>query len=112
MVKVIVIEPPNKDISKARQFGELVCLFPAGDRRPSIFETTEFVNAMRLRLLDVDFDPKHDYLLAVGPSIPVNLAFNLFAKVYGTFNVLFHHATVQEYVPRTLYKDTHYERRA
>jgi hypothetical protein len=100
--KVFVVEDVNKDISKAKQFGELVYLFPPGCGRPSLFETESFINAMRLRLFDLNFNPKEDYLLAVGPSIPVNLAFALFASTYGSFNVLFFHAVIQEYVPRTL----------
>lgn len=111
MSRVFLLEQTHKDIRKAERFGRICYLFEQDEPRPSIFETDKYMEAITSRLETANFNPDEDLLLAVGQSIPLNLAFYVLATTYPTLRVLFFQARVQEYVIRTLiglHYDQHY----
>lgn len=98
MTRVLALEPTTKDIGQANEYGEVVYLFPGS--RPSIWETSDYLQAVQQRLEEIGFS-KEDYFLAAGPTVPLMTVITLLSNIYPEFRVLFWHATAHTYVPRT-----------
>lgn len=99
MSKVFVIERPrNNDLEQyanARKYGELVVLIERAHNPPGIF-TPAFIDYIKERLKEEQFDPLKDYILVAGRAVqlvrvvaevasraPVNLlGFNASTEVY------------------------------
>lgn len=66
--RVFLLEEPRQhhDFSDTRRWGELVILFPATRRRPSIFQQNNFIAQVIEALEDAGFDPATDHILMAG----------------------------------------------
>lgn len=100
MSRVFILEPVNKDLSRAEEYGEIVYVFGEHALRPSIWETGDYLLAVQRRLEELDFNA-NDYFAAVGPTVPLLTVTTLLANLCAEFRMLFWHAQVQEYVSRT-----------
>lgn len=101
-MRVIVYEPTNLNIDKVFQFGDVVYMFDEAESRPSIWETSEFVDACERRLEELKFDPKVDSFAVVGSSVPLTAITSLMSRKYKEFKVLFWHSSVRDYLTRIL----------
>lgn len=106
MTRVFVVEETQKNVDIARLHGTLVYIFENGDKRPSIWETDEFLADVADRLEEMEFC-EDDYFLCVGSTVPLLAIMTLLSNLYPVFKVLFWHSVVQEYVPRT-FNQGHY----
>lgn len=106
--RVVVIEPTTKDLSAAEPFGKLVYLFGEHDTRPSIWETGDFLQAVQEKLEKINFS-EEDYLLCVGSVVPLMSVMAMLSNLYPHFRVLFWHAQVREYVPRSFAHGDYYD---
>ena len=106
MSNVFVLERTLKNLDSAHDHGTVVYVFDEGDKRPSIWETEEFLGHVAERLGAMNFS-EDDYFLCAGSTVPLLAIMSLLSNLYPVFKVLFWHSVVQEYVPRT-FKKEHY----
>lgn len=108
MSKVFVLEPPkaNIDVTKAERYGEVVYVFERDTRRPSVFQSTSFGEAVIRRLAELGYDPVTDYLAVAGSIVPVVIALMACIVQHHTVNVLFWHAGETTYVRRRIDADS------
>jgi len=102
MPKVFVIETlrRNIDLSKANVFGEIVYVFPINSRRCGVFRHIEFGNLVLQRLLDLDFDPKEDYVCIAGAMISIVISIIAISQVYDEFSVLLFNSREDKYIKK------------
>ena len=99
--RVFVFEPTSKDLGSASNFGKLEYMFDNDERRPSIWEVDQLLDAIDARLDELDFNPEKDFILGAGATMPLMVIMHLLCCKYVTYKVLFWHASVSEYVPRS-----------
>lgn len=71
--RVFLLMEPNVDVRKAREFGEVVVLFPEGEERPGIWDPELYAETVR-RLEVRRYRPHVDYWLVAGSMAPVTMA--------------------------------------
>lgn len=99
MPKVFVLqEDRNKDISSARQFGNIIYLFEKFERnRPSIWETEKFQSELLNRLKYHGYNPRMDFVMLLGSQIMVAYLVAALAQ-QSAFKALAFDATTSHYV--------------
>ena len=104
MSKVFVLEQPNAslDISKAKDFGELVFVFDRKEYRCSCFKTVEYTEKILNNMETLGYDPDVDFFLVAGSMVPIVTAMVGVVSAFGKVKVLFYRANEMEYVERTL----------
>lgn len=100
MTRVIVYEPTSLDLKEAEKFGDIQYMFTPQETRPSIWETEDFEDCCRRKLIALDFKPTEDYFAVAGPSVPLIVITNLLTRKYKEFRVLCWHAVIRDYTPR------------
>jgi hypothetical protein len=88
---------PAFDFTPAEKFGPVEILLPNGK---DVLTPDIFIEQVRRRLDEVEFDPYHDYLVAVG-SPPVNLVLGALLAEFGRFTVLHWINSAKQYQPIT-----------
>ena len=68
--RVFILMPHDKDIRRAEEFGELRYLFDDTEARASIWDNALVLEALA-RMDAAAYDPTIDYLLCVGPQVPL-----------------------------------------
>lgn len=73
MSQVIALKPPQRDdfdLTSAKKFGRIHFLFEKGETHPSIW-SEQFTEEIRARLQRINFCPNSDFVLLVGPQVPI-----------------------------------------
>jgi len=96
---VFVVETPRQgiDISKAGIYGDIIYLFGENCRRPSIFQTELFGNAILQRLKQFGYDPDIDSFCVAGSMLAVSIALISISQTFSKFNILMFNSTQSEY---------------
>lgn len=93
------------DVTSAKEFGELVYMFPRGKARAGIF-TEEFGVDVSKRLMELQYSPADDYICVSGSFAPVlMLALNVFER-YECINLLVFNSVHGSYIPKTFKRRT------
>lgn len=110
MSRVFFIERPTRkgiDVSSASAFGEIHILFSGEDRRPSIFDSHEFVDKVMKALAAVDFNPSEDLFCIAGSMVSVALsmiALSCYAQDMGSkVRLLLYDTTMDHYVEKQVH---------
>lgn len=107
MPKVFCVEKVRVDVTKAKAFGDLIYIFSEHDHnRGNLFDITEFIKEIYVRLIEMDFNPLEDIICIVGRIIPVTLfqtavLFSL-GDYKGDLKLLLWNAVEAEYVMRLI----------
>jgi len=100
--RVIFIEHPRQNIntSSAEKFGEIEYLFDVDSRRCSVFSTEFFQRHIKESLIEINYDPKVDYVCVAGSMVVLAIALVTIAKNYDDFKVLLFSSTENRYIER------------
>jgi len=103
MSRVFIIEPLRShiDISKAKDFGEVIYLFKPMQRRVGVFDHIRFGQAVLKELEDYIFEPENDCICIVGSIVTVSIAIIAIAQTYPKFSALLFNSTNNEYEKKT-----------
>lgn len=93
---VIVPEPVDFDLSDAKRFGRLECLFPHKKSRVSMFSHALSADIDKA-LDDVGFVPARDYILVAGHQGILSMIIGVAAARYGHLNLLVFNAIARVY---------------
>ena len=104
MPRVFLLERSrrNFDISSADEFGDVVHVFTAEDRRTSPFNVGHYLDQVVEQLEAKDFDPRIDFLCVAGSLIPLTMAIVAALRKWKTIRVLLFSAPECRYLERTL----------
>jgi hypothetical protein len=95
--KVFCVEEVKHDIRGAQEFGDIIYLFDAAERRPSIF-TPEYGEEVLRRLVENGFDKHQDLILLAGNVIVLVTTVAKLAGQFGYCNVLAFDSQIRSYV--------------
>lgn len=98
MSRVFVIERTRHDVSSASDYGPLKYIFPPDMHRSSLW-SKEFRDELTSRLDDLGFNPKVDYILAAGNTIPLIMLVGALVARFGYVRALAFYATDRTYTP-------------
>jgi hypothetical protein len=102
---IMLEEPrnPNVSIDSLDPKVEQVFLFAHGERRPSIFNPTAYMEAVVARLDEIKFRDD-DYFVIVGPHAPTAFTFAALVLVTDirTINIMMFDASRSAYVAKTI----------
>ena len=103
MSRVFIIEPLRHhiDISKAKDFGEIIYLFKPMQRRVGVFDHVRFGQAVLKQLSDYIFDPEKDCICVVGSIVTVSIALIAIAQTHLTFSALLFNSSNDSYEKKT-----------
>jgi len=104
MSKVFIIERPYRDvdISGLNEYGEIVEIFKDYHEAPSPFEPSQYVNAIREKLIAHDFDNTTDRIAIVGKILATSLLLAAIGSHYESVRMLLYDAHSSAYVERVL----------
>lgn len=68
--RVFMLMPHDKNVSRARRFGELEMIYDRNESRPSIWDEAMYDEAVD-RLGELDYDASRDFILIAGTMVPV-----------------------------------------
>jgi len=104
--KVFIIEHPrnNIDVSKAKDFGQIVYLFDKDDRRCSAWDHKKFGRTVLGRLKELDYNPEEDYICIVGAVLIIINSIIAIAQNHETFTVLLFNSIEGVYIPKLFKK--------
>ena len=104
--KVFIIEHPrnNIDVSKAKDFGQIVYLFDRDDRRCSAWDHKKFGREVLSRLKELDYKPEEDYICVVGAMLIVVNSIIAISQNYKVFVMLLFNSVEDTYIPKTFRK--------
>ena len=109
-MRVFMLETPRRhlDVSPAEKYGEIHELFSAADRRPSVFDSQSYVEAVAAALRAKGFDPLVDAFCVVGGMLNVALAMAAIFRVTRTAQLLMFNSVLETYELREItIGDTH-----
>lgn len=89
------------DLGSAKEFGEVLCLM-LNRKIISPFRTELFLNEIKLKLTEFQYDPLKDYIVLTGGTIATALFVGCVASMHRTFKVLMFDAGSSSYVERTI----------
>ena len=99
--RVLFAEPCRYDTSQAKEFGDVVYLFPVEGDRPGIFDPLLLL-AIRRKLETLRFDASSDWVVAAGSVVLVSHLLAVVAVDHGEVNLLLFDAETREYRPRSI----------
>jgi hypothetical protein len=101
MSRVFVLELDNcrHDVADAERYGRLETIFARGERRGGMW-SEEFPREVIKRLVELDFKPSSDYIVAAGNTVALHVATCAMVSYYGPFRMLFWSAADRRYVTR------------
>ena len=99
--RVFLFEDVNFNISRAKEYGKLITLFPDGDARPSVFQHEEIKSEVLKRLDELEFNPELDLFLVVGTVTHNLLPICFMLERYRRVRVLLFHSISRDYVVRS-----------
>ncbi len=99
MPKIFIIERPrnNIDVSKAREYGDIIYIFNSQDRRPSAWEHVQFGRMALQRLKELNFDNETDFICIVGTMLIVSVVIIAVAQHHSIFNILLFNCVTSRY---------------
>ncbi len=101
MAKAFVLEPCKNDVSKAEQFGEIIFLYPEGERRVSIWDD-DFTEGVLAELEYEKFCKVNDFFVIVGNMAPMIMIAGALVGEYGHFDALIFDSLSRKYVVKIL----------
>jgi hypothetical protein len=108
MSQVIVVTESIRDrynLDGLRAFGDVKFLYGENERKPSIYNATQFASSVAMRLSDVGYNSEHDYLALIGRQIEVGLMFYVLGLLVGNAKIIFFDASKAEYSESELRAD-------
>lgn len=99
--RVFILQPGNKDFSGADKFGDVAYIYDKNEPRPSIWDEN-FVREALDRLVDADYQPRHDYVMLAGHMVPIVLFCCALCNAYPAPKVLCYDIVSGNYVTRSL----------
>jgi len=81
MARVFVLQPNEKDISRARTYGEIVYIFGPADFRPNVCDI-DFGIAIADKLNAMKYDPLTDFILLVGNFVSICIFVSIVSEQY------------------------------
>ena len=102
MSKVFILEPVRSklDVSKAREYGEIIYIFQRDARRCSVWDHKNFSLTVLRRLKALGYNYKTDFICVVGAILTVTIAIIALTQKYEEFNALFFNSVSGDYVKR------------
>lgn len=85
--RCFVVEPTKVSLNSARQFGDLLYMFDENTSRPSLFDSG-LGEALRVRFVELDFDPLKDFFVVAGDNIAITRAAAVLGELCGNFQML------------------------
>ena len=101
MSRVFILEHTQLDVVKAREYGEVVYMFPPNVRRSSIWDE-RFCDEVIERLVEMEYDPCVDYFVVVGHMVQMVLAATTICGRWERFKALLFSSTERNYIPRII----------
>lgn len=100
MTRVFVVAETAQErynLDGLRQFGNIVFLYARDERKPSIYNVSQFASSIATRLNDHSFDARHDYVALVGRQVEVGILFYVLGLLAGDVKIAFFDAAKTEY---------------
>lgn len=108
MSNVFVIAATAKDrynLDGLRKFGEVVYLYDERERKPSVYNPSEFCASLARRLGDRGYDQVNDYLALIGRQVEVGMLFYTVGLLLGDAKIIFFDASRASYSESELRAD-------
>lgn len=100
MAKVFITqEDPNKNLQPATRFGELVTLLPY---KQIITNSKSYIDTVRKRLVDFDFNGDTDFVLLIGDPVAIAIVSAVISESWESFKILKWDKQRSEYIPLTI----------
>lgn len=105
--RVFVVSESVKErycLDGIRRYGDIVFLYDENERKPSIYNTSQFAASLATRLSDHAFDASNDFVAMVGRQIEVGILFYVLGLLVGDVKIIFFDAAKAEYSESELRK--------
>jgi len=99
--RVFMLAPHDKNVSRAKRYGELEMIYDRDESRPSIWDEAMYDEALE-RLAELDYDPNHDYILIAGTMVPVVTFVARLVAEYGQIKTLCYDMVSGEYAQKLM----------
>lgn len=102
MSRIFLLQEPkaHMDLTSLAKYGETITLFVNNEKRPSVFDTEEFGNAVLQRLEQHKFDPAIDYICVTGAMVALTTALIAITCAYDEFMILLFSSNSAQYVAK------------